>query len=322
LEAAKLQQAVALDGKPAVQKNALRIIADRPAPAGRSELTTAVLRRLKDSNLRVRLQALSTLATLPSTPEIRLALIEAYPDLSDPWLQSAALGVASRAPVECIEAAAAARQPAELASFATQVTAQLVAKPEAASSARVIIALAGKPPAADPIKEAVIPALARGLKSDVVPEWSPEVQQALRSLLRSPNPALPAAVLPLVARWDRNGTLNEEVKTQVAGLTAKLKSESESDEIRGQAAASLVGVRQVNADILPNVSQVIGSSASVGLQRKVIEALGASGDPAVGNLLSAAYPKLPTDLQEAAFTRSSNAPTGPWPWWTPSNKAK
>ncbi|HXJ73403.1 MAG TPA: hypothetical protein VNM37_11135, partial [Candidatus Dormibacteraeota bacterium] len=308
LDSEKLQQAVALDGKPAVQKNALRIIANQPASAVRPDLTTAVIRRLKDSDLRVRLQAFSTLATLPSTPEIRLALIDAYPGLDDAWLQSAALGVAARAPVECIEAAAAARKPAELAPFATQLANQVASKQDAASASRVIVALAGKPATTDPIKEAVLPVLARSLKADVLPDWSPELQRALRSLLTSPNPALPAAVLPLVARWDRGGALGDEIKVQITALTTKLKSETESDDTRAQVAASLVGVRQVSPDILPAVGQLIGSSASASLQKRVIETLGGTGDPAVGALLTGAYPKLSSDLQEAAFAQLIKRP--------------
>src|SRR5204863_4749596 len=125
--------------------------------------------------------------------------------------------------------------------------------------------------------------------------WSPELQRALRSLLTSPNPALPAAVLPLVARWDRGGALGDETKVQITALTTKLKSDTESDDTRAQVAASLVGVRQVSPDILPAVGQLIGSSASASLQKRVIETLGGTGDPAVGALLTGAYPKLSSD---------------------------
>ena len=148
-----------------------------------------MLRRLKDSNARVRLQAISTLATIPSTPETRQALLEVYPDLNDPWLESAAVGVAARAPLDFIEAAAATRKPEELQDLVAQLTTQLAARQEAALAAQLLVSLASKPAGADVLKKAVVEGLAKTLKPQVVPDWSPELQQALQALLRSANPA-------------------------------------------------------------------------------------------------------------------------------------
>ena len=306
LDPAKLREAIALDGKPAVQKNALRMVADRPAPAPvPAGVTTALLRRLKDSNARVRLQALNALATVPASPEIQSALVEAYAGLDDPWLQSAAVGVAARSPVDFILATASSRKPADLKSLVTQLTTQLAAqfasKPEPAQLSRLLVALAAKPAAADVLKETVLQTLARSLKPDVSVEWSADLKKAFTGLLGSPNPALPAAALPLVARWDKGGSLAAQTKSLVASLSARLKDETQPDDRRAQIAASLVGVRQLSPDILPAVGALLGSAASPALQGKVIEALGSSGDPASGSLLTTAFARLPRDLQETAF---------------------
>ena len=302
LDGAVLQQALAVDGKPAVQKAALRIAAEIP-PAKRADVTAGILRRVNDSNARVRLGAINALASLPSTPEIRQALVETYPDLNDQWLESAVIGVAAKNPVEFIEAAASARKPGEFENLVVQLSSLAAAKQDAALAARIVTSLAAKPVSADVLKKVAIENLAKTLKADVVPAWSGELQKALQTLLSAPNPALPAAVLPLVARWDKDGRLASETKALVTSLTGKLKDDTQPDDTRAQVAASLVGVRQMNAQILPSVAGILGSSASASLQKRVIESLGTTGDAAVAPLLAEAYPKIPTELQDAAFAQ-------------------
>src|SRR5262245_64293 len=196
LDASTLQTAIALDGKPALQKTALRIAAELPDKS-RSDLTTALLRRLKDSNTRVRLEAINALAALPSSPEIRTALVEAYPDLNDAWLESATIGVAAKAPVGYIETAMAAKNSDGLQDLVSQLTTQVAGKQDASQAARLIALAASKPVAADALKKVVVENVAKTLKPETVPDWSPDLEKAMQSLLSAANPSLPAAVLPL-----------------------------------------------------------------------------------------------------------------------------
>jgi putative membrane-bound dehydrogenase-like protein len=302
LDGVVLRQALAVDGKPAVQKAALRIAAETPA-SNRSAVTADILRRANDSNPRVRLLAIEALASLPSTPEIRQALVEAYPDLNDPWLESAVVGVAAKDPVEFIEAAASARKPPEMENLVVQLSSQVAAKQDPALASRLVISLASKSMNADVLKKAALDNLVKTLKADTAPTWSADLQKALQSLLTSPNPALPAAVLPLVARWDKDGKLASETKTLVTSLTGKLKDDAQSDETRARVAASLMGVRQMNPEILPSVASLLGSSSSALLQKRVVESLGATSDPAVAPLLADAYARLPQEVQDAAFAQ-------------------
>src|SRR5262245_28482496 len=168
LDGAVLQQALAVDGKPAVQKAALRIAAETPAP-NRSAVTAGVLHRVNDSNPRVRLLAIEALASLPSTPEIRQALVEAYPDLNDPWLESAVVGVAAKDPVEFIEAAASARKPAEMENLVVQLSSQVAARQDPALASRLVISLASKSMNADALKKAALDNLVKTLKADTAP---------------------------------------------------------------------------------------------------------------------------------------------------------
>lgn len=297
-----LQQALSVDGKPAVQKAAIRIAAEIPAPK-RNDMAAGVLKRVNDSNSRVRLQAINALANFDSTPEIRQTLLEAYPGLDNAWLESAVVGVAAQTPVEFIEAAASSKKPADLESLVNQLSTQLASKQDAALAAKVVLALAEKPSHSDVLKKVAMENLAKTLKPEVVPTWSADLQKSLKTLLGSPNPALPAAVLPLVARWDKEGRLASDTKALVASLAGKLKDEKQTDETRAGIAASLLGVRQMDANILPSVAGMLGSSASASLQKRVIESLGATGDAAAAPLLAGAFATIPTELQDTAFAQ-------------------
>jgi HEAT repeat protein len=84
------------DKSAAVRRNALQIIAEKgvTVPMG------SLIGLLKDADARVRFYCLAALSASPvvTTEGVRAA-VAAYPDLKDPWLESAAVGVAAKAPV-------------------------------------------------------------------------------------------------------------------------------------------------------------------------------------------------------------------------------
>jgi putative heme-binding domain-containing protein len=112
-----------------------------------------------------------------------------------------------------------------------------------------------------------------------------------------------ASALPLITRWDKNGTLAGDVKPLVQQLASKLNDSAQPDEQRAQVAASLLGVRQLNVGIVPSVTKIVGSSASPALQQRIVESLGATADPAVGASFAEVYPTLSPDLQGAVFAQ-------------------
>src|SRR5205823_2539507 len=133
------------------------------------------------------------------------------------------------------------------------------------------------------------------------PESSPEIQAARKSLLGSSRPALAGAALPLVARWDKAGGLAAALKPVIARLSAKLKDASLPDDERAQVATNLLGVRHLDPSIVPGVASLIGTSASPELQKRVIEALGSTGDTAAGAELIAVYAKVPGEVREVVL---------------------
>ncbi len=288
----------------ALCKNALDI-SGLPLTGGaglQPELRDAVFRRVSDRDQRVRLKALIALATLGVAPQTVPALLQSYPGLNDPWLESAFAGMATQNPEPFIAAALDSGNPG-LKSLVAQLGGQLAAKEDPDAAARLVTLVAAKPASADALKEALLESLTRELKPGVVPAWTPELQSAFSALLSSPNPELATTALPLEARWDRNGVLSETVKALVRELTVKLNDATQPDDSRARLAVNLLAARQLDGGILPAVAQLAGSTSSPALRRRVIEALGNLPDGGVGELLTGVYPRLPTELQEVALNQ-------------------
>jgi putative membrane-bound dehydrogenase-like protein len=297
-----LKEAIAVDAKAAVQKNALRIAAEQP-DSTQKQLAGAVLKRVKESNAQVRLAAILALAAMPVADQASATLIDLYPDLNDPWSESAVVGAASRAPLEFIQAALDARNADALTNLVAQLAGNLAAKQDGEKAARLLVLLASRSSSAALTRQIILERLSKELKPETVPAWSDALRDSLKSLLGSNTAQVSAAVLPLAVHWDKAGVLKEEVKALVASLIKKLNDQSVPNEQRGQVIAGLVGVRESNPEILPSVAKLLGSSVSEAVQKRAIEALGATGDPSVGVLLASAYPKLSTPLQDVAFAQ-------------------
>jgi len=175
-----------------------------------------------------------------------------------------------------------------------------VANQNTPESARaLVLALAAKPPSADALKATALQALTANLKPGVKPAADAALGGALKQLLASDETTGP--VLPIIVRWDFVNQVGDAAKAAVNKVAARLADKSLSDDERGQIAASLLGVRALDASIVPSVAALVAGDASPALQRRVIEMLGTTGEAAAAQTLLAALPKLDLDLREAAF---------------------
>jgi uncharacterized protein len=291
----------ALDDKDAVlRKNALRLVSERENNTDAAQ-RRAVLAHLADPDPRARLNALIALGHFATTPDTARAVVAIWPDLKDKYLESAAIGVASRDPLLFVAAAFNAKAPVLVAPFVSHVVRLLGNHQDGAEAAKLVALLAKQPASADGLKQLALESLAATLKPAVIPSWSSDLQSALRSLVGSQRPGLAGAALPIVARWDKAGALAADLKPVVAQLGATLRDASLLDDQRAQVVANLLGVRQLDSGIVPGVARLLGSSASPDLQKRIIEALGSTGDAAVGRDLIAAYVNVPTELRESVL---------------------
>ncbi len=279
----------------AVRKNAARLAGERgSADAG---ATKAVEALLNDPDGRAKINALSALGSLPATRGIAGAVVAAWPGLKDKWLESAAVGAAAKDPLLYLEAVLAAKDPAFLAGFVPHLARLAANQSDAAKAARFVALLAAAPASAAGLKQAALDGYTAALKGATAPVWDPALAASLKSLLASGRTA--GSVLPLVARWDTDGKLSAEVKPAVARAETQLADASLGDAVRGQVAANLIGVRKLDASIVPAVAALLGSGASPALQMRVVDALGVAADSA--GTIVAAFAKLPAEVVEPAF---------------------
>lgn len=311
LNEATLVAAVKSDSLP-LKKNGLKV-AQLPPTSQRgpeTQLHQAINEMLLDANPQVQLQALIALGSFEVDNDVASTLIAVYPRLTDGHLQSAALGVANSAPRKMIETALASANPAPLRPLVMSLTQKLAEKQDAEEAANLVIAMAAKPPTADPLKQAILEGLVQGLNSNTRPDFSAALQAAMEKLLKSANDELAIASLPLTIRWDVGRKLDNTVNPLLQEMIASLSKADKSDEERLKTAQALLAVRHVNEGIVTGVSAVLGSKASENLQRGILEAFGDLQGAKIGSLLVETYPKLNAGLQSVAFTQIMKR--GPW----------
>jgi putative heme-binding domain-containing protein len=183
------------------------------------------------------------------------------------------------------------------------VAEQVGSKQDVALASRMTLSVLGGPASADTLKRTALEKLAAILKPEIAPGWTPELLKALQTSLNSASDIVVGAVLPLVVRWDKKGAMTADLKPLIQKMADKVNDNSLADSERARVATSLLGVRQLNPEVVANVAQILGSGSSAALQQQVIEALGNTLDVAIGAPLVAAFPKLSADLQSLAFNQ-------------------
>ena len=290
--------AASSDKDAVVRKNAMRIGAeqDNSNVEPPMELVRALV---NDSDQRVRMAALIACETLTPNREFAEAIVAAWPSLKSPYLETAALAITAKKPLLFVSTAMDAKDASSIAGMISQLSRQVAQQnnPDAARS--LVVTIAGKSTSADSLKVLALQSLAANLKQEIKPTADASLGTALKQLLASD--ATASAVLPLIVRWNFASEVGDAMKPAIIKAEARFADKSVSDDERAQIAANLLGVAKLDPSIVPAVSAVVGSDASPALHRKLIEALGTSGDAAVGQTLLAALPKLSFDMREVAF---------------------
>jgi putative heme-binding domain-containing protein len=97
--------------------------------------------------------------------------------------------------------------------------------------------------------------------------------------------------------------MSVELKPLITSLSAKLSDTSLGDDTRAQAAANLLGVRSMDAGVIPAVAKLLAPPSSPALQKSIAEALGGVSEPAAGQALISAFPKLAATAQDSALSQ-------------------
>lgn len=284
----------------AVRKNAARLAADRDnAPA---DVQKAIRAMLDETDGRARINAVMALGSFPPSRDIADALAAAWPSASgDRFLQSALVGSAARHAGHSVAAALAKGTVESHGDFVRHLVRNAAVKGDGATVSSLVVQLAGAT-GAETLKAVALESLAANYKGDA-PAWSDALQTALKKLISSDNPAVAAASIPLIGRWDKSGAMSGELKPLVASLSTKLGDASLGDDARAQAALNLLGVRSMDASVIPAVAKLLAPPSSADLQKRIAEALGGVTETTAGQALISAFPKLASSAQDTAFAQ-------------------
>ena len=179
----------------AVRKNGLKVAATTPGGSP-TQLQRAVTDHINDPNPRIQLEALIALGNLGVDPMVIRTLVGVYPALKDQWLESAAMGVAAKAPLEVIEAVLDSGKVSDFAGLVGQLSSQIGEQGDVTLAAKMVVSFSTKPASGDGLKVIALENLTRSLKPDAAPPWTPELEKAFKTLLDSTNPILSTATLP------------------------------------------------------------------------------------------------------------------------------
>ena len=220
----------------------------------------------------------------------RKAQLDIFARATDDWTRSAIIAAATRHEGAYVAEAFTHEQPQALAALVEAIVP--AALPQ--SAAQLLIAAGGAGTRADALAVPVVRAVA--VTPGESPAANPTVINALQALLE--NPATTAAVLPVIARWDKAGALRTAAERQATRLARELSSPTTSDERRAAIGASLLELPAHRPAALAAVAALLAEpKTSDALKERLIATLGgATGrdvDAAlVGALARASSPQL------------------------------
>ncbi len=287
------------DPDPGVRKNAARIAAQT---AKGDEVRKALAAKLDDPDPRARLEKAVALGAFPLTGEGAAALLKV--DAQDPYTRSAVIGALGASPVESSLAALDKGD----AALAEELAALVGLRQDGALAARLFVAVAAKPAAANAGKAAALVRLSRTLRPDLAPEPSGEIRQALQSLMSSGDASLVAASLPFAARWVKDESMAKALEPVVETLLASLADPKAGAEARTNNLAALLAIPSARPRAIQAASRLLDPSSPADLQRAVIEALGSVADDGVAPVLVAAWPRLSGASREASLAQLLKRP--------------
>ncbi|MEY2411359.1 MAG: hypothetical protein QOF48_4029, partial [Verrucomicrobiota bacterium] len=287
------------DTHPSVVNNALRIIPElQEAPS--SNVIHAVVKLLKDSAERTRLDALIALSVWPPRASTLDAVHKLYPDLKDGWTKSAVLAMARLAPTNFIRLSFASDKADSFREIVTPLVEDFIEKRDDGAAAWTLGHLGRAPGTADKLKISTLGTFNKRL-GDHAPPFTTNIQASLEKALKSDNRALRAAALPCAAYYEQSGEFTGDIGSLKAALLSDLGNDKIKEEDRIALLTSLMNVESLRGDVIVNVDALLGKGASAGVQKAAINELGRFPDAAAAAVLIHNFKKIASEHRQLAF---------------------
>ncbi len=278
-----------------VKKTAWRLVRENHGAAGAKAL--ADLKKPIGSKA----LALHEQASAASTPAQREALLAQFAQATDDWTKSAIVAGAAEQSAEFLLAALKQSDASALTGF---VSALVPALP-AADLGRVLQGAVDAGPSANAVTAALLRGLAQ--REGAAPALDGTLAQQLRRLVE--NPATAAAALPLVAKWDRAGTLASSTGSVTRKMVDDLAQATTPDARRADVAAALLALPQTRGDALAKAGAILADpAASAALKSALVATVGElTGTDATNTLIAALAQTKSVAVYEQLLKRSDSA---------------
>lgn len=235
----------------------------------------------------------------PDTPQKRAALFGTFAGANDDWTRSAIIAAASDFPEATIAEALASPLAGRLEPMVAELLPTAIEPENAVAAGRLLVAAANAPDPAASLKAIVLSGISA--RPTIKPAIDEEIAAALTKLID--DPATSAQTLPIIAAWDTGGRMKEVIAKQTADLSKTLADASASDEVRINAATSLI--RLGGEEALASVTAIFTTEKSSFLRNAVLGALGESEHAA---RIVPVFPQLGATLKIAAFDQIVKRP--------------
>ncbi|MBB5035872.1 PVC-type heme-binding CxxCH protein [Prosthecobacter dejongeii] len=230
-------------------------------------------------------------------------IIQDFAAAQDDWTRSALIAAAADKPAEVIAAALSSSSPESLSNFVSA----LLPAALPANAEKLITACANADAKADPVKNAILRGIA--ISMNEAPAMSPALREALKKLLTGSSVDVAGAVLPLIGKWDKNGSLGQMVKQRISSIVAQVKDTSVSHGTRQSLAKQLIPALEIDPQAISAVSVVMNDpDGDVNGKRQIIQQLGELSGGEVAITLVKAYETVPNELRSELFDQLVKRP--------------
>jgi putative membrane-bound dehydrogenase-like protein len=289
------------DEHPAVQNNALHVVPElRAAPP--SNVVAAVLKQLKETSERTRLDAVLALTQWAPSKETITATHKLFSDLKDAkesWTKSAILGVARRAPTNFIRASFASDKSENYRELLTPLVEDFMFGQNADATTWLLAHTARQAPATDKLKISVLQTVAKHI-GEFAPPRSTNIDTALKSLLASESRSVRIAAFPILSHYDQNGAYATELRALRRTLLAELDKEKVKDEDRNTYITTVMTVQSMWPETISRLDALIERGASKEVQKHIINELGKTTSPLAAAVLLRNFSKFGTENKQLA----------------------
>jgi putative heme-binding domain-containing protein len=264
-------------------------------------VTAAVIKQIKNTTERTRLEALFALASSTPSSETIAAVHKLFPDLKDGWSKSTVLAIARQAPTNFIRACFASDKADSFNEIMEILTTDFLEARDSARAEWVLRHTGRQTKVSSKIKVAVLDAFNKHLADYSIP-FTTNVDTAIDSLLSSESKTTRIATLPLAAHYQKDGSYGSELAKVRKALLADLQNEKAKDEERNTLLTSLVKVSSLEKDVIAKCDEILAKGAPEPVQKHMVNEIGALRDPSVGGVLIRNFDKLKAEPRMIAFS--------------------